>query len=57
MRYFNIRTSEGVETVDHIDRNDFNTYSDYSKEVSRLVGEYRVCGMNVYISQRSTKDY
>ena len=57
MRYLNIRTSEGVETIDHIDRNDFNTYSDYSKEVARLVREYRICGMNVYTSQRSTKDY
>lgn len=57
MRYLNIRTSEGVETVDHLDRNDFSTYSEYSKEVRRLVTEYRIAGMNVYTSQRSAKDY
>ena len=57
MRYLNIRTSEGVETVDHLDRNDFNTYLDYNRELKRLVTEYRIAGMNVYTSQRSTKDY
>ena len=57
MRYFNIRTSEGVETVDHIDRNDFKTHSEYKKEIRRLSREYHICGMNVYTSQRSTRDY
>ena len=57
MRYLNIRTSEGIETVDHLDRNDFNTYLDYNRELKRLVTEYRIAGMNVYTSQRSTKDY
>jgi len=57
MKYFNIKTSQGVETVDHIDRKDFATYKEYITELKRLKKEYFLCGMNVYISQRSIKDY
>ena len=57
MKYYNIKTSQGVETVDHINRKDFATYKEYITELRRLKNEYFICGMNVYISQRSTKDY
>ena len=57
MKYFNIKTTQGVETVDHIDRKEFATYKEYITELKRLKKEYFLCGMNVYISQRSTKDY
>ena len=57
MKYYNIKTKQGVETVDHIERKDFATYKEYIKELKRLKNEYHLCGMNVYISQRSTKDY
>ena len=57
MKYFNIKTSQGVETVDHIERKDFATYKEYITELKRLKKEYFLCGMNVYISQRSIKDY
>tara|TARA_R110001632_G_scaffold1524_1_gene6806 strand:- start:15 stop:188 length:174 start_codon:yes stop_codon:yes gene_type:complete len=57
MKYYNIKTNQGVETVDHINRKDFATYKEYTTELKRLKKEYFLCGMNVYISQRSTKDY
>ena len=57
MKYFNIKTNQGVETVDHIERKDFATYKEYITELVRLKKEYHLCNMNVYISQRSTKEY
>lgn len=57
MKYFNIRTAYGVETVDEINRSDFKSYSDYKNELRRLLSEYRLAGMDVYLSQRCTKDW
>jgi hypothetical protein len=57
MRYFNIKSIYGVETVDEINRKDYKTYRDFLTELRRLKKEYLLCGMNVYISQRSTKDW
>ena len=57
MKYYNIKTSQGVETVDHIDRKDFATYKEYMTELKRLKNEYHLCNMNVYISQRADKYY
>ena len=55
MRYFNIKTSLGVETVDQLERKDFGTYKEYTDELRRLKSEYHLCGMNVYLSQRGAK--
>jgi len=57
MKYFNIKTNQGVETVDELSLSDFNTYKEFKTELKRLVNEYRMCGMAVYISQRSTNDW
>ena len=57
MKYLNLKTPHGVETVDQVDRNDFKTYSEYKKELRRLRDEYHMAGMPVYISQRCTKDW
>jgi histidinol phosphatase-like PHP family hydrolase len=57
MKYFNIKTIQGVETVDHIERKDFATYKEYIIELKRLKKEYYLCGMNVYISQRADNYY
>ena len=57
MKYFNIKTNYGVETIDQLDRNDFETYKDYVAELRRLKNEYRLAGMNVYLSQRATKEW
>jgi len=53
IKYLNIKTSQGVETVDQLNRNDFNNSKEFRKEIKRLVNEYRIAGMNVYVSQRS----
>jgi hypothetical protein len=57
MKYFNLKTNYGIETIDCLDQFDFISYKDYRKELIRLLNEYRIAGMNVYISQRATKDY
>jgi hypothetical protein len=57
MTYFNIKTNYGVETVDQISYKDFPTYKDFMDEKKRLLNEYRLCGMNLYLSRRSTKEW
>lgn len=57
MKYFNIKTSYGVETIDQLDRKDFETYKDYIAELRRLKNEYRLSGMDIYLSQRATKEW
>jgi hypothetical protein len=57
MRYFNLKTNHGTETVDELDRNDFKTYKEYRIELRRLKREYFIAGMNVYISQRACEDW
>ena len=57
MKYFNIKTQYGVETVDQIDQKDFIWYKDYRQELRRLLNEYHLAGMNVYISSRACKDF
>jgi len=57
MTYFNIKTIYGVETVDQLNRKDFQTYSEYIVELKRLKNEYRMAGMDIYLSQRATKEW
>ena len=57
MKYFNYKTGYGVETVDQIDQKDFIWYKEYRQELRRLLNEYHLAGMNVYISSRSSKDW
>jgi hypothetical protein len=57
MRYLNYKSNYGVETVDCLDHKDFILYKDFRKELITLLHEYRLAGMDVYISQRSTKDW
>ncbi len=57
MKYFNLKSSYGIETVDCLDQKDFISFKVYRKELIRLLNEYRLSGMNVYISQRATKEY
>lgn len=55
MRYFNLKTSYGTETVDQLSQSDFKTYREFRKELKRLLNEYHISGINVYISQRPCK--
>jgi hypothetical protein len=57
MTYLNMKTNYGVETVDQLDRKDFKSYKEFRTELIRLRNEYHLAGMNVYISQRATKDW
>ena len=52
-----MRSSFGVETVDELSRADFNKAKEFRAEVSRLLREYHIAGMNVYTSSRCTKDW
>jgi hypothetical protein len=57
MTYFNIKTIYGVETLDQLNRKNFQTYSEYIIELKRLKNEYRLAGMDIYLSQRATKEW
>lgn len=57
IRYFNIRTNQGIETVDELNSSDFETRKDFVIELRRLKGEYNIAGMAVYTSQRCTNDW
>lgn len=52
MKYFNIKSNYGTETVDELNPKDFKSYREFKKELNRLVKEYHIAGINVYISQR-----
>lgn len=57
MKYINLKSVYGVETVDELNPKDFSTFKDFRTELKRLIYEYRLAGMNVYSSQRSSKDW
>ena len=57
MKYLNMKTDYGVETVDELDRKDFKTFREFRQELIRLINEYRIAGMNVYTSQRCDKTW
>ena len=52
-----MKTSYGVETVDELNPEDFNTIKEFRTELRRLVNEYHLSGMNVYISSRCDKTW
>jgi hypothetical protein len=53
--YLNFRSNHGIETVDQIEKKDYDTAKEFRKELNRLVSEYSLAGMNVYLSQRCCK--
>ena len=57
MLYLNTITAQGKETVDQIDRKDFETFKEYKKEVSSLLFNYTMSGMRVYTSQKKCKNW
>jgi len=56
MKYFNVKTQYGIETIDQLNAKDFNSLTEFNKEIKRLKSEYHLAGINVYISQRSSKN-
>jgi hypothetical protein len=57
MKYLNLKTEYGTETIDQLNPKDFNCWREFRKELARLKNEYHLAGMNVYISQRACKDW
>ncbi|HEY6143694.1 MAG TPA: hypothetical protein VIV55_09820 [Flavobacterium sp.] len=60
MTYLNIKTSEGVETIDELNPKDFKTYKEFLKELKRLKGEYQNASPfygRLYTSQRCTNEW
>ena len=58
--YFNIKTSEGIETIDEINSRDFKTYKDFRIERQRILKEYKLSSNfynGLYYSQRCTNDW
>ena len=54
--YLNMKTNQGIETVDEFTRTT-ESIREFRKYVNKMLTEYRVDGMAVYKSQRSTKDW
>jgi len=57
MKFLNLKTSYGVETVDQLDPNDFENFKAFRLELNRLVSEYHLAGMPVYVSSRCDKTW
>lgn len=64
--YLNMRSNYGVETVDEFSSEEFDKFPEKEKEkyknrfsryVSEIISEYHLAGMNVYRSQRCTKEW
>ena len=54
-KYLNIKTQYGVETVDSLERKDFESGKAFKTELKRLTNEYLIAGVQVYVSQRCVK--
>jgi len=57
IKYINIKTNYGTETLDEIRQKEFKTRRDYIKEYKKLLYEYRLSEQSVYLSQRASKDW
>ncbi len=57
VKYLNLKSIWGTETVDEVRQEEFKTYREYVKEYKRLLCCYRECGQSVYLSQRACKDW
>ena len=55
--YINTKTSFGVETLEEVNKNDFKTKKEFNQELNSLLQNYSLMGMNVYKSQRCSKDW
>ena len=57
IRYLNTKLFGKVETIDQLDSNNFDSYSEFRKEQKHLIGEYRLAGGHgdLYWSQRTIR--
>ena len=57
MLYLNTINQQGKETIDQIDRKDFQTFQEYKTELKSLITNYAMAGIHVYKSQRKCKGW
>ena len=55
--FLNIRTSQGVETVDEFTREEEQDLREFRLYVTQMIKEYQITGINVYKSSRCTSDW
>lgn len=55
--FFNMRTSQGVETVDEFTPENGQSNKDFRKYINDMQREYSIAGMNVYKSSRCTDEW
>ena len=55
-KYLNIKTVHGTETVETVNRKDFNSYKEFTNEIKNLKDNYALMGYNLYTSQRASKN-
>lgn len=62
--YLNMKTSQGIETVDEFSLDEFMPYAktnrpvkEFRQYVSEMVQNYHLSGMAVYRSSRCTKEW
>lgn len=56
-RYINTKTHHGVETIEEYALSEFPNRRAMTAELRRIVSEYRLSGMDVYVSQRADKTW
>jgi hypothetical protein len=54
-KYLNIKTQYGVETWETVNREDFNSYREFTNEIKNIKQNYSLMGYNLYTSQREAK--
>jgi hypothetical protein len=55
--YLNMKTPQGIETVDEFTKETNQTAKDFRVYVKKMIMEYQIAGMAVYRSTRSTRDW
>lgn len=55
--YLNMRTSQGVETVDEFTKEQNQSSKEFRLYTNEMRKEYQIAGMNVYKSSRCTNDW
>lgn len=56
IKYLNTKTSNGVETWETVNREDFNSYKEFINEIKNIKKNYALMGYNLYTSQRASKN-
>ena len=55
--YINMRSTDGIETIDEVNSIEFPDKKEFRKEVRSMLVIYGQYGMPVYASQRCNKDW